>query len=218
MQNARNKNLLKNKAYNYIKSKILNCEYMPNELINEVLICEEIGDISRTPVRDALSHLEQEGLVTIIPKKGSFVVGLNYADLNQLYEARSLLEPYAIKKYGHLIPKENLKQFKKEFLASAKHDTDFSYDLDDKFHMTIINSTNNVYFKHDYKRINDSNQRFRIISGKTKASNIKKANSEHVEIINACLKKNWDLAAELMLKHLESSRISAMESFIDGGA
>lgn len=218
MQNSRNKNLLKNKAYHYIKNKILNCEYMPNELINEVLICEEIGNISRTPVRDALSHLEQEGLVTIIPKKGSFVVGLNYADLNMLYEARELIEPYAIKKYGHLLPKEELKQLKKEFSTSAKHDTEFFYNLDDQFHMAIINATNNIYFKHNYKKIYDSNQRFRIISGKTKASNIKKANMEHVEIINACLKKNWDLAGELMLKHLESSRISAMESFIDGGA
>ena len=64
---------LKLQAYQYLKTKILNCEYRPNEFLNEQKLCAEMGNISRTPMRDALGRLEQEGLITILPKKGLMV-------------------------------------------------------------------------------------------------------------------------------------------------
>ena len=65
------KESLKNKAYNLIKTKIVNCEYPPNSFLNETLLMDEIGS-SRTPIREALSKLEQENLVRILPKKESW--------------------------------------------------------------------------------------------------------------------------------------------------
>ena len=60
---------LKLQAYQYLKTKILNCEYRPNEFLNEQKLCAEMGNISRTPMRDALGRLEQEGLITILDRK-----------------------------------------------------------------------------------------------------------------------------------------------------
>ena len=67
---------LKLQAYQYLKTRILNCEYRPNEFLNEQKLCAEMGNISRTPMRDALGRLEQEGLITILPKKGLMVSGI----------------------------------------------------------------------------------------------------------------------------------------------
>ena len=64
---------LKLQAYQYLKTKILNCEYAPSQFLNEQKLCAEMGNISRTPMRDALGRLEQEGLITILPKKGLMV-------------------------------------------------------------------------------------------------------------------------------------------------
>ena len=61
-QEAQAKLSLKLQAYQYLKTKILNCEYRPNEFLNEQKLCAEMGNISRTPMRDALGRLEQEGL------------------------------------------------------------------------------------------------------------------------------------------------------------
>ena len=47
---------LKLQAYQYLKTKILNCEYRPNEFLNEQKLCAEMGNISRTPMRDALGR------------------------------------------------------------------------------------------------------------------------------------------------------------------
>ena len=43
---------LKLQAYQYLKTKILNCEYRPNEFLNEQKLCAEMGNISRTPMRN----------------------------------------------------------------------------------------------------------------------------------------------------------------------
>ena len=54
------KKSLKQQAYDEIKRKIVTCEYAPNTLLNEELLREELH-VSRTPIRDALSRLEQKG-------------------------------------------------------------------------------------------------------------------------------------------------------------
>lgn len=59
---------LKTQAYNTIRQKIVTCEYAPGTFLNEELLTTELG-LSRTPVRDALSRLEQEELIEIKPKK-----------------------------------------------------------------------------------------------------------------------------------------------------
>ena len=66
---------LKQIAYETIKRKIIHCDYMPNDILSEMMLMEEI-DASRTPIREALNMLSQEGLVRIIPKKGIMVLPL----------------------------------------------------------------------------------------------------------------------------------------------
>ena len=68
-------NNLKQIAYETIKRKIIHCDYMPNDILSEMMLMEEI-DASRTPIREALNMLSQEGLVRIIPKKGIMVLSL----------------------------------------------------------------------------------------------------------------------------------------------
>lgn len=101
---SQSKPSLKLQAYQYLKTKILNCEYRPNEFLNEQKLCAEMGNISRTPMRDALGRLEQEGLITILPKKGLMVSGITEEDVHSMFEMRLLVEPYALRTYGNAIP------------------------------------------------------------------------------------------------------------------
>lgn len=55
-------------------------------------------------MRDALGRLEQEGLITILPKKGLMVSGITEEDVHSMFEMRLLVEPYALRTYGNLIP------------------------------------------------------------------------------------------------------------------
>ena len=130
-QDAQAKLSLKLQAYQYLKTKILNCEYRPNEFLNEQKLCAEMGNISRTPMRDALGRLEQEGLITILPKKGLMVSGITEEDVHSMFEMRLLVEPYALRTYGNAIPREQLEAYA-ELMHHSERIEDFC-ESDDLF-------------------------------------------------------------------------------------
>lgn len=67
---------LSSRVFHTIRENILSGKYATDEELKEKNIGEELG-VSRTPVREALRQLELEGLVTIIPNKGAYVVGIS---------------------------------------------------------------------------------------------------------------------------------------------
>ena len=125
---------LKSQAYNNIKEKILSCEYAPGMHLNEGVLCETFN-VSRTPIRDALSRLEQEGLVTIRSKKGIVVSDLSISEVNNIFELRLLLEPYSIRNYGYTLDENSLLNFYQSLLRlDVTQDAKTFFILDDNFH------------------------------------------------------------------------------------
>ena len=60
----------KNQAYMIIKERLINCIYEPGSFLNEAQLAADLG-CSRTPVREAISRLEFDNLVTVVPKRAS---------------------------------------------------------------------------------------------------------------------------------------------------
>ena len=209
------KETLKQQAYNIIKKKIITCEYPPNFLLNEEKLKDEIG-ASRTPIRDALSRLEQENLVRILPKKGIMVASLSIREINAIYEARMLVEPYAIEHYANKVEKERLEYFRKIF-RDRKEIQERIYDVDDKLHIEFINAMDNEYFQAMYERIYYQNCRLRILSGVKSEKRIEETLQEHLKIINACLEEQWQDAAEAMREHLVCSKRASFMTIIESG-
>ena len=200
------KGSLKLQAYNFIKEKIITCEYAPNTLLNEEALRNEIN-ASRTPIRDALSRLEQEGLIIILPKKGIMVSGLSIGEINKIFEVRMLFEPFALEKYGQEIDKDTFLHYYDIFSDPTNIvDKDKFYKLDDEFHHLIINAMSNHYLEQTYDSILNQNLRFRVLTGKETDKRLKDTNLEHLKIIDCCLKQNWTGAAKAMYDHLEQSK------------
>lgn len=205
----------KQTAYEYIKEKILSCEYEPGSMMSEQSLCDEL-ELSRTPVRDALSRLEQEGLVNIMPKKGLMVSALKLGDVNHIYEVRLLLEPYALRRYGHKLDREELWRLRRrmeEQAATAGKVSD-QYDLDDTFHMMIMRAVNNRYLMSTYENIKDQSLRVRVLSGNVVKNRLADTFQEHTAIIDACLQEDWEGAAQAMVRHLENARLAAFPFLI----
>ena len=196
---------LKQDAYNIIKAKIIKCEYLPNALLNEDMLKEEL-QMSRTPVRDALSRLEQEHLVKIIPKKGFTVTGISLNDAEKVYEVRMLLEPHALEIYGHKIAAHVYEGLAEQFTrAISSVPVDTIFEEDDDFHSLIIEATDNSYIIQAYRYPYVQNIRLRAISGHYGEKRLERSQAEHMAIINACLKQEWKKAASALNTHLESS-------------
>lgn len=214
-----NKINLKTLAYNSIKSKIITCEYAPGTFLNEEALTEELN-ISRTPIRDALSRLEQEGLIEIKAKKGITVTPLTMKDINMIFEIRCMYEPYILKQYGNSLSDEKLAEFYRIFShpnadSEEFKDNDYYYELDSSFHQMIIDACPNIYIKQNYNLIQTQSERFRFMTGNVSNNRLEETFREHNEIITHCLQKDWEVAAEKLLNHLEESKKATFKLAFD---
>ena len=87
---------LTSRVFHKIEKDIVDGTYPPGQNLTECRLCETLG-VSRTPVREALFQLEQEGLVRITHNKGAVVVGVSEKDIDDIYTIRMQIEGLASK-------------------------------------------------------------------------------------------------------------------------
>lgn len=87
----RNTMTLREKVLQALRNAILNFQLLPGDRLVERDLCEQLG-VSRTSVREALRHLESEGLVGFIDDKGPRVASIDMQDAKEIYELRCSLE------------------------------------------------------------------------------------------------------------------------------
>lgn len=211
-----NKKSLKQIAYNTIKNKILTCEYKPNAFLNEDIVCADLK-MSRTPIRDALSRIEQENLIKIFPKKGFVISSFSINDIEMIFEGRLLLEPYIILNYCQNLEVEFINKLKNlnEKIKESIISNDMEYYIyDNDFHFTLISRCSNSYFLRTYNDINNQNSRLRFLSGKQNFNRLKETYEEHKLIINELEKNDLKKASDFMKNHLEKSRSSYYDVLI----
>jgi len=101
--------LLQEKAYRLILDRIVRGSLPPGGRLSEPGLADEIG-ISRTPVRDAVTQLQCEGLIERKPRYGTFVRELDENDIRELYELREGLESFATGLAAERISEEGLER------------------------------------------------------------------------------------------------------------
>lgn len=209
---------MQNQAYQFIRQKIASCEYLPKQMLSESQLQEELG-FSRTPVREAIGRLAQEGLLQVFPKRGIMVCGISIQDIHQIFEVRSLLEPYALRTYHADLDLSAVQHFSDLFhsYSSDGPRVDF-YTLDDQFHALLLSCVKNDYLVELYDRIRTQSIRLRIMSGEFIQSRIDQTMQEHAQIADACLAQNWELAAQAMTEHLRYSKESSLATILQNSA
>jgi DNA-binding GntR family transcriptional regulator len=95
------------RVFETLRRSILEGEYGPNERLVEEQLAERLR-VSRTPVRQALTMLEAEGLVEIEPNKGAAVRSFSVQDVWEIYDLRAVLEGHAARRAASRINREEL--------------------------------------------------------------------------------------------------------------
>ncbi|GGC84053.1 GntR family transcriptional regulator [Tersicoccus solisilvae] len=85
---------LVDQAYQALKRDILQCRLKPGEVIIDARLAEMYG-MSKTPIRQAINVLDREGLVVVVPRRGTFVKIVDFTEVQDVYRLRALLEPEA---------------------------------------------------------------------------------------------------------------------------
>ena len=78
---------LKRKIYLDLKQRLIQCVYPPGSELNELLLTAEYG-VSRTPIREAVSQLELEGYLKVLPKKGIYIPDVSIDKVLQIFQTR----------------------------------------------------------------------------------------------------------------------------------
>ena len=170
------KSFLQQQAYDTIKESILSGEMEPNRLYSETKLSAQIG-ISRTPVREALQCLSQDGYITVVPSKGFMLRSLNEQDMEESIQIRCAIEGFCvqviaaeaeIKKGQKLLAELEKLLEKQERTLQLKHgpreenirNGTWSKDslnqfmkYDHQFHLAIVDYIGNREFQQMFQRL-----------------------------------------------------------------
>jgi DNA-binding GntR family transcriptional regulator len=198
--------ILSDKAYRIIKNRIVTLELPPSSLIDEQRLTEELG-IGRTPVREALRQLAAEKLVTIVPRRGTFVADISITDLHELWEVRWNLEGLAARLAAERINRRQLEQMKALFddfdrVADEGGDKAFM-DIDDRFHHLLYQATHNKFLEDVLKRLYTLSARLWYLSlERVSHQVVREAIEEHTEVVQALEERDADEAERVIQRHI----------------
>lgn len=200
---------LKAQAYERLKAMILSGELRPGQAIAERDLGTQLG-VSRTPVREALSRLQQEGLVESRPQRGYFVHIADAKTVEDLYELREMLEQHAIRLAMKRAGKEDMAKVQKLARQLKTYDRDKVQGADElrdsqKVHELIGEATRNDLLVEMLKRVYDRLQMFIWIDA-LYADEAALTRKEHQEIMKAFLAKDEARLIKLSRDHLNRSK------------
>lgn len=134
--------LLTDQVYESLSHAILTRQIKPGQHLVEQPLADQLS-VSRISIREAIRRLAQDGLVEIIPSKGSFVVSLTADDVKEIYQLRSALESIALKEIMSQVRNEKLTTLDqivtKMIALEKKEDRLQGAALDNQFHRTFMN-------------------------------------------------------------------------------
>ncbi len=191
-----------------LRRRILRGELKPGERLMEISLANRLG-VSRTPIREAIHKLENEGLVVMVPRRGAHVAEITRQELDDVLEVRRSLEMLAIQRAcEHITPEEirELKEAEELFAAMvAKEDADFTKlgELDEQFHDVIYNATGNRRLIQILNNLREQMYRFRVEY--LKDEDIRETlTKEHDAIIKALEERNAAEALRIIKLHIDN--------------
>lgn len=207
---------LNEQAYDILREKILSRELLPGARLVDSQLAEEFG-ISRTPLRDAIRKLAEEGLVVNNPqKKGYYVYQPSAEDINEIFELRLILDlAAAAKLVTRVFPQDPdaLRQLQSFYCAEYENaDAPFA-QKDEDFHGMIIRLCRNARMSAVYADLRSQARAFRSIAPRDE-ERIGRERLSHEKIYKGLL--NLDLEATLaaIREHVENCREDAIRDYV----
>jgi len=199
----------KNRAYGKIRNAIFGGKFPPGHQLKEDLLIEYC-DVSRTPVRQALKMLVDEGLVTVMSNRRSYVADVSEAHSEEIYDTLTMLESYSAGLAAKRISTDeldNLREIVGEMQAITKTNPDDGkgfLELNSRFHKAIHSAAGNATLYEIIHRIVDFPATLYLKIGISTNNDV--AIKEHSAIIDALASGDSDYTALTMKMHTETTR------------
>jgi len=107
-------------VYRSLKDAIITGRIAPGAWLYETALTQALG-VSRTPLREAFNRLKSDGLIAVIPHRGAFVVELDDRDIDNLLEAREVIETAFFERAAQVLTADDLRRARREFEQAHRH-------------------------------------------------------------------------------------------------
>ena len=197
---------LRDVVFQTLREAILKGDLRPGERLMELQLAAKLG-VSRTPIREAIRMLEQEGLAVTIPRKGAEVARMTEKDMEDDLQIREALDDLAVQVACDKITQEQLERLMatmKNFeLAVQAGDLSKIVAYDVEFHDVIYEATDNPKLVILLSNLREQIYRYRVEYLKEK-ENYPMLIVEHEEIVQALKQKNKERVADAMRNHIRN--------------
>ncbi len=195
---------LPDRAYREIKRRILENE-MPSGTIMLESELADLLDMSRTPVREALIRLSNEGMVEVRPRHGMRVLPVSKEDMIEIYDILTALESQA----AELVAKRGLSEQELAELTKAVDEMDDALGRDDltawanadeRFHLLLVEFCGNKRLTNMVNTFWDQSHRVRLLTLRLRPKPTG-SNDDHRAVVAAIARKDADAARDLHRQH-----------------
>ena len=192
------------RAYRELRQLVIDNQLSAGSQMLELEAAERLG-MSRTPVREAMLRLQQEGMVEIRPRHGMRVLPVSADDMREIYDVLTALESTA----AYLVAERGLSKQQLAQLSGAVADMDRALDADDlvkwsqadeQFHHLLVQFSENSRLMQMVGTLWDQAHRVRLLTLKLRPKPIK-SNRDHEALVTAIRKRDAELARRIHHDH-----------------
>jgi DNA-binding GntR family transcriptional regulator len=205
---------LTDRVYRVLKDRILSQQIEVGTRLRDEELAAQLG-VSRTPVREALMYLSQEGLVEVYPRSGTRVRTFTEEDIEEIFEVRAALETLAVRKAAGRLGAEQVHRLRTLWEAAeralAKGDAAPALSLDREMHRVILEQSGNRRLKEIMSRINDYVALFRNLGART--PDHRGYTAEIPEILRALEQRDVEAAAAALALHIRLAKEQTLRDF-----
>ena len=210
---------LRDVVFNTLREAILKGELKPGERLMEIQLASKLG-VSRTPIREAIRMLEQEGLAVTMPRKGAEVAKMTLKDMEDVLEIREALDELASQVACQRITEEQLlrlKDRKQVFEHSLKSgDVKLIAEADVRFHDVIYEATGNPKLVNLLSNLREQIYRYRVEYIKA-SENYPVLIKEHEAIYHSLAERNEEAAVLAIREHVVNQATAVKEVIVKQG-
>jgi DNA-binding GntR family transcriptional regulator len=200
---------LAEQAYRELRDRLIMLEIRPGDPINDGQLATELG-VGRTPVREALKRLETDHLVISYPRRGTFATIVDITELADVSELRQLLEPLAARKAARNASPamraelDSVARTIEELARSTeKPEKKLLMRYDITVHRLIYKAAGNLHLEDSLIRFDNLATRiWCLVLDKVPA--VAGHITEHVQLLDAVVAGDEELASRLALEHVTS--------------
>lgn len=201
-------------AYDSLKQMILDGHFLPDQIYSETRTSKELG-ISRTPMRDAIQKLEQEGYLDVIPSKGFLLHKMTEEDLVDTYQVRCALEGFCAVHFANISETPEAKRLfhtlesllrDMDAIASTTEDVEEFERYDSEFHKRLVYSLGNKAMSEMFDAYHYRMSRQTVASLQTE-DRLRNTVAEHRAILEGMKSGDMEKSYLATITHIGQSKL-----------